>query len=67
MTKCCRLKPNTWTDAEQLVGCSNSIVESVDMDDRVILGLSGGVDSAVVAALLARVLSPKQWLAVLAL
>lgn len=52
VTKCCGLKPSTWTDTEQLIRCSNTIVESVDMDDRVILGLSGGVDSAVVAALL---------------
>jgi len=54
VTKCCGLKPNTWTDTEQLIRCSNTIVESVDMDDRVILGLSGGVDSAVVAALLGK-------------
>lgn len=64
VTKCCGLKPNTWTDVEQLVACKNCIVETVDQDDRVILGLSGGVDSAVVAALLSHVLPPDQWLAV---
>jgi GMP synthase (glutamine-hydrolysing) len=58
------LPPDTWTAASQLKTCFDIIGNLIGDDDRVVLGLSGGVDSAVVAGLLSVALRPHQWLAV---
>lgn len=50
----CKMKLGTWTEEEQLSECFRYISDSVTPDDRIILGLSGGIDSATVAGLLRR-------------
>jgi GMP synthase (glutamine-hydrolysing) len=51
--------PRTWTMGAFLERSVAAIAERVGPDDRVVCGLSGGVDSAVAAALLARALGPR--------
>jgi GMP synthase (glutamine-hydrolysing) len=51
--------PGTWTMGAFLERSVAAIAERVGPDDRVVCGLSGGVDSAVAAALLARALGPR--------
>jgi GMP synthase (glutamine-hydrolysing) len=51
--------PRTWTMGAFLERSVAAIAERVGLDDRVVCGLSGGVDSAVAAALLARALGPR--------
>ena len=51
--------PGTWTMGAFLDLAVARIREQVGPDDRVVCGLSGGVDSAVAAALLARALGPR--------
>jgi len=53
-----RLKP-TWTMGSFLESQVAAVRERVGRDERVICGLSGGVDSSVVAALLARALGDR--------
>jgi GMP synthase (glutamine-hydrolysing) len=49
--KHCQLQPQ-WTERHQLEVCQEAITSQVGVDDLVVLGLSGGVDSAVLAILL---------------
>jgi GMP synthase (glutamine-hydrolysing) len=51
--------PRSWTMGAFLQRAIATIKERVGLDDRVVCGLSGGVDSAVVAALLARAIGPR--------
>jgi GMP synthase (glutamine-hydrolysing) len=51
--------PRTWTMGAFLQRAVAAIEHRVGPDDRVVCGLSGGVDSAVVAALLARAVGPR--------
>lgn len=60
----CGVPAGSWTTQTRLEQALAGVRETVTADDFVVLGLSGGVDSMVVAALLARVLRADQWLAV---
>jgi GMP synthase (glutamine-hydrolysing) len=60
----CGLALGSWNSQSRLEMCQKSIEERVREEDFVILGLSGGVDSMVTAALLSRSLTPSQWRAV---
>jgi GMP synthase (glutamine-hydrolysing) len=51
--------PRSWTMGAFLQRAVAAIEQRVGPDDRVVCGLSGGVDSAVVAALLARAVGPR--------
>jgi GMP synthase (glutamine-hydrolysing) len=51
--------PGSWTMGAFLQRAVADIKSRVGPDDRVVCGLSGGVDSAVVAALLARAVGPR--------
>jgi GMP synthase (glutamine-hydrolysing) len=51
--------PGSWTMEAFVEAAVASIQNQVGPDDRVVCGLSGGVDSAVCAALLARALGPR--------
>jgi len=53
-----------WDGQARLERCMDIIRETITDDDRVVLGLSGGVDSMVTAALLNKALKPDQWMAV---
>jgi GMP synthase (glutamine-hydrolysing) len=49
----------SWTAKEMVQGCLADIEHQVGSDERVVLGLSGGVDSAVLAVLLHQVLGKR--------
>ena len=58
LDRICR-SPGTWTMGAFLDRAVAEVAGRVGRDDRVVCGLSGGVDSAVAAALLARALGPR--------
>ena len=58
LDRICR-SPGTWTMGAFLDRAVVAIKEAVGPEDRVVCGLSGGVDSAVAAALLARALGSR--------
>ena len=58
LDRICR-SPGSWTMGAFLDRAVAAIQEEVGPDDRVVCGLSGGVDSAVAAALLAKALGPR--------
>lgn len=59
------IEQNTWNSSTRYEQCKQYVQETVRPNDFVILGLSGGVDSMVCAALLTKLLPPTQWQAVL--
>lgn len=61
----CGITLGLWNNAAQLAQCKKHVADQIGPEDFVILGLSGGVDSMVCAALLAHVLPPSRWQAVL--
>jgi GMP synthase (glutamine-hydrolysing) len=58
LDRVCR-SPRTWTMGAFLERSVSQVAARVGPEDRVVCGLSGGVDSAVAAALLARALGPR--------
>lgn len=54
VTDICNITPNMWTETEQLSECFSIISKTLKSNDRVLLGLSGGIDSAAVAGLLSK-------------
>jgi GMP synthase (glutamine-hydrolysing) len=59
-----KAQPGQWDEEARLKSCTEIIQSMIGTDDRVVLGLSGGVDSMVTATLLAKVLKAEQWIAV---
>ncbi len=65
LTKVCGIQLGSWNSSTRLEQCRQYVSHIITPNDFVILGLSGGVDSMVCAALLTKLLVPTMWQAVL--